>query len=81
MPLKVYTINDSSEVAPLLLALIEQHYQQVLCDVITTKTSQIYGLKGLLLQSGKESIVTSTEEASFIYKHLSRKDDITYIMK
>lgn len=81
LPLNVYTVNDAKEVAPLLLKLKESGYQQILGDVITTSTSEIYGLKGMLLQSGKESIMKSIEDAASLYNHLSSKNKVIHTLK
>lgn len=79
--LKVFTISDTDEVAPLILDLKNSGYQQIIGDVITIKTSAAYGLKGLLIQSGKEAIVASLEEAQFLYKHLNIKNDLSKIFE
>lgn len=77
LPMNVYTVNDSNEVAPLLLELKEFGYQQILGDVITVNTSFKYGLKGMLLQSGKESIVQAIESAIFISNQLTKQNKAT----
>lgn len=81
LPINVYTVDDSNEVAPLLLKLKKLGYKQILGDFITTKTSQVYGLQGMLLQSGKESIARSIEEALFVYTYLNKKNKITHTME
>lgn len=80
-PLKVFTISESDEVAPLILKLKSSGYQQIIGDVITMKTSYTYGLKGLLIQSGKESIIASLENAKLLYHHLQIKNDLSKVFE
>lgn len=81
LPLKVFTINESDEVPSLLLELRNSGYQHILGDVITVNTSQAYGLKGMLLQSGKESVMKSIEEAVFLYNHLDKRNKIMQVLE
>ncbi|WP_413380950.1 PrpR N-terminal domain-containing protein [Alkalihalobacillus sp. 1P02AB] len=81
LPLNVFTVSRSDEVAPLLLKLKEEGYQQILGDVITIKTSQAYGLKGMLLQSGKESIIRSIEDALFLYENLKKQNRLSGVFE
>ncbi len=46
LPLSVYTVQNSNEVAPLIVELKNKGYQQIVGDFITYKTSNAYGLKG-----------------------------------
>ncbi|WP_053070414.1 sigma-54-dependent Fis family transcriptional regulator [Alkalihalobacillus pseudalcaliphilus] len=80
LPLKVYTIDTSEEVAPLLLQLKEEGYQHILGDVITVQTSELLGLRGMLLQSGKESIIRAIEEALFLWQQLNKQQLIQHIL-
>jgi transcriptional regulator, propionate catabolism operon regulatory protein len=81
LPLQVFTISDQSEVAPLILELKNAGYEQIVGDVITMKTSKAYGLKGFLIQSGKESIMTSLEDAEILYRYLQDKNSVTKVME
>ncbi|KGA95565.1 hypothetical protein AJ85_20290 [Alkalihalobacillus alcalophilus ATCC 27647 = CGMCC 1.3604] len=81
LSLKVFTVSRSDEVAPLLFKLKEDGYQQILGDVITIKTSQAYGLKGMLLQSGKESIIRSIEDALFLYENLKKQNRLSGVFE
>ncbi|MEH7222240.1 PrpR N-terminal domain-containing protein [Bacillus sp. JJ1566] len=81
LPLKVFTISDSDEVAPLILELKNSGYQQIVGDVITVKTSNAYGLKGLLIQSGKESIINALEDAKLVYGYLHDKNNLMKVME
>ncbi len=80
-PINVYTISDSKEVAPLILKLKNLGYQQIVGDVITIKTSTAYGLKGFLLQSGKESIIKSIEDAKLVNGYLNHKNNLANIFE
>jgi transcriptional regulator, propionate catabolism operon regulatory protein len=80
-PINVYTISDSKEVAPLMLKLKNLGYQQIVGDVITIKTSTTYGLKGFLLQSGKESIIKSIEDAKLIFGYLNHKNNLATLFE
>ncbi|MEH7111591.1 PrpR N-terminal domain-containing protein [Neobacillus niacini] len=80
-PLNVFTVSDSNEVAPLILKLKNLGYQQIVGDVITVKTSAAYGLKGFLIQSGKESIIKSIEDAKLIYGYLNHKNNLAKIFE
>lgn len=81
LPLKVFTISDSEEVDPLILNLKNSNYKQIVGDVITLKTANAYGLKGFLIQSGKESIIKALEDAKLIYGYLQKNNNITHIFE
>lgn len=80
-PINVFTISDSKEAAPLILKLKNLGYKQIVGDVITIKASTAYGLNGFLLQSGKESIIRSIEDAKLIYSYLNRKNNLADIFE
>ncbi|KZS46479.1 Fis family transcriptional regulator [Paenibacillus glucanolyticus] len=80
LPLKVYTIHSSEDVARLLLELKSDGYRQIVGDVITVNTAQAYGLKGLLIHSGKESIIRALEDAQLIYRYLSKSNVVSMIL-
>lgn len=80
-PLKVFTISDSDEVAPLILELKNSGYHQIIGDVITMKTSFAYGLQGLLIQSGKESIIATLEDAKLLHGHLQVKNNLMKVFE
>ncbi|WP_339275566.1 PrpR N-terminal domain-containing protein [Paenibacillus sp. FSL W8-0426] len=80
LPLKVYTINSSEEVAPLLLELKASGYRQIVGDVITVNTAKTYGLEGFLIQSGKESIMRALEDAQLVYRYLSQNQTASVIL-
>ncbi|WP_223254401.1 sigma-54-dependent Fis family transcriptional regulator [Bacillus sp. HNG] len=81
LPLKVFTVADSDEVAPLILELKNSGYQQIVGDVITVKTSNAYGLKGFLIQSGKESIMNALEDAKLVHHYLNDKNNLMKVME
>lgn len=81
LPLEVFTINSSDEVAPLLLELKNLNFKQIAGDVITLETANAYGLKGFLIQSGKETIIRSLEDAKLIYGYLYNSNKINYILE
>ncbi|PQP83915.1 sigma-54-dependent transcriptional regulator [Paenibacillus sp. PCH8] len=80
LPLKVYTIHSSEDVARLLLELKASGYQQIVGDVITVGTAKTYGLEGLLIQSGQESILRAMEDAQLVYRYLSKNHAISIIL-
>jgi transcriptional regulator with PAS, ATPase and Fis domain len=80
LPLKVYTIHSSEEVARLLLELKASGYQQIVGDVITVNTAKAYGLEGLLIQSGTESILRAMEDAQLVYRYLSKNQTVSVIL-
>ncbi|KAA8755390.1 sigma-54-dependent transcriptional regulator [Paenibacillus sp. UASWS1643] len=80
LPLKVYTIHSSEDVARLLLELKASGYRQIVGDVITVNTAKTYGLEGLLIQSGQESILRAMEDAQLVYRYLSKNHAISVIL-
>ncbi|GAS85375.1 sigma-54-dependent transcriptional regulator [Paenibacillus amylolyticus] len=80
LPLKVYTIHSSEDVARLLLELKASGYRQIVGDVITVNTAKTYGLEGLLIQSGQESILRAMEDAQLVYRYLSKNHTISIIL-
>ncbi|WP_339181175.1 PrpR N-terminal domain-containing protein [Paenibacillus sp. FSL R5-0701] len=80
LPLKVYTIHSSEDVARLLLELKASGYRQIVGDVITVNTAKTYGLEGLLIQSGQESILRAMEDAQLVYRYLSKNHAISIIL-
>lgn len=66
--LKVVTLADASDVEPVLNGLKAEGYIRILGDVVTVNAAQQLGMNGLLIQSGRESILQSLEEARRLYK-------------
>ncbi|MFJ5624297.1 PrpR N-terminal domain-containing protein [Peribacillus loiseleuriae] len=81
LPLTVFTVSDSEDVAPLIVKLKNLGYKQIVGDVITIKTANAYGLRSFLIQSGKESIINSLEEAKHLYGYLHTKHTLTHIFE
>ncbi|WP_043930252.1 sigma-54-dependent Fis family transcriptional regulator [Bacillus sp. EB01] len=73
-PLKVYTVSSSDEVVPLVLKLKSSGFQQIVGDVITVRTSNELGLRGFLIQSGKESIIKALEDAKLLYGYMAHQN-------
>ncbi|KAB7670770.1 sigma-54-dependent transcriptional regulator [Bacillus sp. B1-b2] len=81
LPLQVFTISDQQEVAPLILELQKAGYEQIVGDVITLRTSIVYGLKGFLIQSGKESIMASLEDAENLFRYMKEKNNLVKVLE
>ncbi|MGE7758885.1 PrpR N-terminal domain-containing protein [Peribacillus sp. NPDC097895] len=76
LPLQVYTVRESEEVAPLILILKNEGYKQIVGDVITINTTISYGMKGFLIQSGRESIIRAINDTRELISYLQYKSDI-----
>ncbi|WP_260398059.1 PrpR N-terminal domain-containing protein [Peribacillus simplex] len=76
LPLQVYTVRESKDVAPLILTLKNEGYKQIVGDVITINTTISYGMKGFLIQSGKESIIRAINDAKEMITYLQYNSDI-----
>ena len=76
LPLQVHTVRESKDVAPLILTLKNEGYKQIVGDVITINTTISYGMKGFLIQSGKESIIRAINDAREMIAYLHYKSDI-----
>lgn len=79
LPLQVYTISNSEEVAPLIVELKASGYHHIVGDAITSSTANAYGLNGFLIQSGKESIIKSLEDAQLLYSYLNKNNTVSSI--
>ena len=66
IPIDIFTIEDESETEPLLSRLKHEGYQFIIGDVVTYETAARLGLLGILLQSGREAILDSFEEAKTV---------------
>ncbi|MDX8045509.1 PrpR N-terminal domain-containing protein [Gracilibacillus sp. S3-1-1] len=58
-----YTIEYEEDVMPKLLQLQKEGYQIIIGDTITVRNAEAIGLNGLLLTSGRESVIKAFEEA------------------
>ncbi|MCQ4085489.1 sigma-54-dependent Fis family transcriptional regulator [Saccharibacillus sp. JS10] len=79
LPLKAFTVTESREVPPLILELKDRDYKQIAGDVITLKTANEYGLKGFLIQSGRESVRNALEDARLVYAYVHRNDELVRV--
>lgn len=76
LPLTVSTVSHSDEVEPLLIELKNKGYKQIVGDTVTMKTANAYGLKGFLMQSGKESVMKALEDAQLVYNYVAKKNHV-----
>ncbi|CAM3984300.1 sigma-54-dependent Fis family transcriptional regulator [Saccharibacillus endophyticus] len=81
LPLKAFTVTEPREVPSLVLDLKSRDYKQIAGDVITLKTANEYGLKGFLIQSGRESVRSALEDARLVYGYLHRNDQLVRVFE
>ncbi|AOH56095.1 hypothetical protein ABE28_017165 [Peribacillus muralis] len=81
LPLQVYTVRESEEVAPLILTLKNEGYKQIVGDVITINATISYGMKGFLIQSGRESILRAVNDAKQMISFLHYKNDMNGMLE
>ncbi|AGF57744.1 transcriptional regulator with PAS, ATPase and Fis domain [Clostridium saccharoperbutylacetonicum] len=67
-----YTIKEEAEVEPMLIKLKKEDYQVIIGDFITVKKAESIGLNGVLLTSGKESVLKAFKNAKKIYDYTKR---------
>ncbi|MDC3425838.1 PrpR N-terminal domain-containing protein [Aquibacillus sp. 3ASR75-11] len=65
--IKTISINSGSEVKEHLLQLKSEGYSVIIGDVVTVQAAEQIGMQGILITSGKESIMEAFEEAKRIY--------------
>lgn len=80
LPIKIYTISGSDEVVPLIIQLKNEEYKQIIGDVVTCKNATIFGLNGLLLHSGEETILSAIEEAIDLHKNIKKVEGNKFIL-
>jgi len=61
--ISAYTIVDEEDAEPTLQQLRTQGYQVIIGDVITVKVAERLGLNGVLLTSGRESVLKAFQQA------------------
>lgn len=66
-----YVISKEEEVKPTLKQLLEQGYEVIIGDVITVKEAENLGLNGVLITSGKESILKAFQNAKKMHNYFS----------
>lgn len=79
--MEVVTLKEATEVEAVLLKLKEEGYKSVLGDVVTVEAAGKLGMNGLLLQSGKESILESFQEAKRIFKSQKDSQQLLRVMR
>ncbi|MGM7721779.1 PrpR N-terminal domain-containing protein [Metabacillus sp. Hm71] len=62
-----FKVRQEEEVEPILLKLKKEGYQMIIGDVITVKKAEKIGLNGILLTSGKESVIKAFQHAKRIH--------------
>lgn len=77
-----YTIKDETEVEQVLTKLKENGYQAIIGDFITVKKAENLGLNGVLLTSGKESVLKAFKNARKIYDYTKKiKEELSITKK
>jgi transcriptional regulator, propionate catabolism operon regulatory protein len=67
--ISAYVISMEEEVRPTLMRLLEEGYDVIIGDAITVKEAANLGLNGVLITSGKESIMKSFEVAKKMHHY------------
>ena len=81
--ISTYTINDKEEVIAKLQQLQTEQYQLIIGDAVTVRHAQELGMNGVLLTSGKESVLNAFREAKKIgdyYKPLIRSNEVPLLI-
>ncbi|WKA57678.1 PrpR N-terminal domain-containing protein [Planococcus shenhongbingii] len=78
--MEVVTLTDASEVETILTQLKEAGYTRILGDVVTVNAAARHGLNGLLIQSGREAILQSFEEARRLFKTLKKNQQLLRVL-
>lgn len=71
MDISPYVISKEEEVKPTLKQLLEKGYEVIIGDVITVKEAENLGLIGILITSGKESILKAFQNAKKMHNYFS----------
>lgn len=79
IPLEVVTIHKAEEVEEALLGLQRKNYTRILGDVVTVDVSSQLGMNGMLIHSGRESVLESFEEARRLFKSLATSQKLLRI--
>ncbi|MEH7419111.1 PrpR N-terminal domain-containing protein [Neobacillus drentensis] len=66
-----YVISMEEEVKPTLKRLLEKGYEVIIGDVVTVKEAESLGLNGVLVTSGKESIIKAFQNAKKMHNYFS----------
>ncbi|PAD19676.1 sigma-54-dependent transcriptional regulator [Terribacillus saccharophilus] len=78
--LDIYAIDDEQHIENQLRLLKEENYSFVIGDVITVQLAEKIGMHGLLLTSGKESVINAFRQAEETYRTVEKikKERDTY---
>lgn len=78
--LDIYAIDDEHQIENQLRLLKEANYTFVIGDVITVQLAEKIGMHGLLLTSGKESVLSAFRQAEETYRSVEKikKERDTY---
>lgn len=71
MDISPCVISKEEEVKPTLKQLLEKGYEVIIGDVITVKEAENLGLIGILITSGKESILKAFQNAKKMHNYFS----------
>lgn len=71
MDISHYVISKEEEVKPTLKQMLEKGYEVIIGDVITVKEAENLGLNGVLITSGKESILKAFQNAKKMHNYFS----------
>ncbi|MDQ1000464.1 propionate catabolism operon transcriptional regulator [Neobacillus niacini] len=66
-----YVISKEEEVKPTLKQLLEKGYEVIIGDAITVKEAENLGLNGVLITSGKESLLKAFQNAKKMHNYFS----------
>jgi transcriptional regulator, propionate catabolism operon regulatory protein len=71
MDISSYVISKEEEVNPTLKQLLKEEYEVIIGDVVTVKEAENLGLNGVLITSGKESILKAFQNAKKTHHYFS----------
>ena len=71
----IYTIDAPDEAEPLLRQLQHNHYQSILCDMISNTTAKRLGMNSILITSGIASIRQALDQALLLCRSQARLRD------
>lgn len=71
--LHFYTIHDESEIEACLKRAVKEGVQLIIGDTMSTSAAVGFGLHGILINSGKESVVLAIQEAEQIYYYTKKE--------
>lgn len=67
-----FTVNSEKEVSEKIYKLAAESYQVIIGDVVTINKAKKMGLNGILLTSGRESVLRALNEAKKISKSIEK---------